>query len=817
MSLFFGDINQDLLKDCSLSGICDLHGLTNLIKEPTCFKSENSTLLDVFLTDKPYSFTTCLNIDIGLSDFHNFICVATKLHAPCESKRKIKYRSMKKFCSESFNRDLDNVPFHVCSVFDDVDDIVWAYKTMYESVLNDHAPVKNRIVSNKQVPHMNSKLRKARNQRNMWRNKHFKCRANTIFRNNYVYWRNKVVSLNRCSIKKYFDEKCNGSNTSSSFFKTISPYISDNKLKNGRTIILRENDNIVTQSAEVAEIFNTYYMSLAEYEGTPDSLCDLSLNDIITKHLSHPSILLIKRHTVPTTTTFNFDFINEDIMQKYIMKLVSKKAPGYDGIQSKILKLSGVSISAPLSIIFNECITSCCFPSDMKLSEISPVFKKNDSLSKENYRSVNILTVISKVFERIISDQLIKYFTAILSDRLSAYRKGYSCQHVILHLTEFWRSALDENKYVGTISTDLSKAFDRMPHGLLMSKLHAYGLSPCACRLLMSYLCDRKQRVKISDSVSEWVTINRGVPQGSVLGPLLFNIFLNDLFYTDISACIANYADDNHLCDSHTSLEALKLNLSVDTEKALHWYDNNRLNANPDKFQCVVMNRNGALPVSISVQDKTINSTGEMNVLGVVLDAKLNFKPYVSLICKRASRQINALRRLSKFLTTDGRLKVYKSFISANFSYCPVTWLFCGKVNSAKLEKLQERALRFVYNDQVSTYNDLLLQANVLSLSMYRLRFLAIEVYKCVSLKNPDYLNRLFTKKPAVYCLRDPDQLYQTKFNTYTYGYRSFAYYGAKLWNKLPLELKNSPTLIIFKGKLNHWIRSDSAKSLEIF
>ena len=453
----------------------------------------------------------------------------------------------------------------------------------------------------------------------------------------------------------------------------------------------------------------------------------------------------------------------------------------------------------------------------MKLSEISPIFKKNDSLSKENYRSVNILTVISKVFERIISDQLTKYFTEILSNRLSAYRKGYSCQQVILHLTEFWRSALDDNKYVGTISTDLSKAFDRMPHGLLMSKLHAYGLSPCACRLLMSYLCDRKQRVKIFDSVSDWATINRGVPQGSVLGPLLFNIFLNDLFYTDISACIANYADDNHLCDSHTSLEALKLSLSVDTEKTLHWYDNNGLNANPDKFQCVVMNRNGALPISISVQDSAINSTDEINVLGVLLDAKLNFKPYVTLICKRASRQINALRRLSKFLTTDGRLKVYKSFISANFSYCPVTWLFCGKVNSAKLEKLQERALRFVYNDQVSTYNDLLLQANVLSLSMYRLRFLAIEVYKCVSLKNPDYLNRLFTKKPAVYCLRDPDQLYQTKFNTYTYGYRSFAYYGAKLWNKLPLELKNSPTLIIFKGKLNHWIRSDSAKSLEIF
>lgn len=289
------------------------------------------------------------------------------------------------------------------------------------------------------------------------------------------------------------------------------------------------------------------------------------------------------------------------------------------------------------------------------------------------------------------------------------------------------------------------------------------------------------------------------------------------MFYTDISACIANYADDNNLCDSHTCLDSLKQNLSMDTSKTLQWYRNNGLDANPDKFQCVVMNRNGALPISIPIQDSVINSTGQIKVLGVLLDAKLNFKPYISIICARASRQINALRRLSKFLTTEGRLKVYKSFISANFSYCPVIWLFCGKVNSTKLEKLQVRALRFVYNDYVSTYDDLLCRANVFSLSIYRLRFLAIEVYKCVRNENPQYLNTMFVKKSSVYSLRDTDILHQPKFNTYTFGYRSFAYYGAKLWNSLPLDLKKAPNLHIFKSKLNDWCRSESAKSLEIF
>ena len=235
----------------------------------------------------------------------------------------------------------------------------------------------------------------------------------------------------------------------------------------------------------------------------------------------------------------------------------------------------------------------------------------------------------------------------------------------------------------------------------------------------------------------------------------------------------------------------------------MDWYDKNSLNANPDKFQC-------------TVHDKDIISTHEMNVLGVVFDNKLNFKSHVSNICKRASRQINALKRLSRFLNVDGRLRVYKSFILANFSYCPVAWLFCGKTNSGKLEKLQERALRFIYSDRESSYDNLLSRGNLLTLSMYRLRFLAIEVYKCVENKNPQYLNALFIKKNSHYELRDTDLIFQDRFNTMKYGYRSFTYYGAKLWNSLPSDIKKSQSIDIFKHKLNLWCRSNSAKLLDI-
>ena len=375
--------------------------------------------------------------------------------------------------------------------------------------------------------------------------------------------------------------------------------------------------------------------------------------------------------------------------------------------------------------------------------------KKNESLFKENYRSVNVLTVISKIFERILADQLMIHFYNLLSVHLSAFRKGYSCQHTIPHLTEYWRRALDEGQNVGTIAMDLSKAFGKMPRALLIAKLHAYNVTPAACNLIISYLKNRLQRVKVQGVRSEWTTINRGVPQVSVLGPSLFNIFINDLFVVPVCSNIVNYADNIHICYKNKSTEVLCEVLRLDTNNAICWFEQNYMDANPNKFQGIILDKDVPQSIALTAQDYEIPRSNHLKVLGVTLDDKLKFDIHIDSICFSASRQINALKRLSKFLDESSRVLIYKAFVLSTFSYSPITWIFCGKRNSPKLERLQERALRFVFSDFTSTYEELLKRGNFLPLSIYRLKFLAIEVYKCLNNLNPPYPNDLFIHNKA--------------------------------------------------------------------
>ena len=275
---------------------------------------------------------------------------------------------------------------------------------------------------------------------------------------------------------------------------------------------------------------------------------------------------------------------------------------------------------------------------------------------------------------------------------------------------EDWKCALDRGELVGTILMDLSKAFDCLPHRLLLSKLHAYGVSLDACSLVRDYLQSRRQRVKVNDVRSEWRSVSKGVPQGSVMGPLLFNVFVNDIFYFLENVCMLyNYADDNSISYSDKNMDKLKLRLEQCAAIAINWYTMNEMEANPSKFQGMIFpHESTPLPTSFRVSNIEIPIKTNVKVLGIFIDIDLNFSSQIKDICTKATRQLRAISRISKYLNEKCKMSLYNAFIMSNFNYCNTIWHFCNAGDTLKLEKIQKRALRIIFNDFESNYDALL-------------------------------------------------------------------------------------------------------------
>ena len=235
------------------------------------------------------------------------------------------------------------------------------------------------------------------------------------------------------------------------------------------------------------------------------------VKDIYDDFEYHESILSIKSRNYPIDA-FSFEEVNEDVVLKLVRTLDGNKATGHDNIPAALLKSAAEELALPIKNLINRSIRDAQFPHDLKLSEIPPIFKSKDDLDKENFRPISILPCISKIFENVYYEQLYNFFCGILSSSLVAYRRNYGCQHVLTKLIQDSKSALDKGEFVGMILMDLSKAFDCLPHRLLLCKLRYYGITDDACTLFMSYLSQRKQRVKIGRSRSCWGNLSHGVP-----------------------------------------------------------------------------------------------------------------------------------------------------------------------------------------------------------------------------------------------------------------------------------------------------------------
>jgi len=316
--------------------------------------------------------------------------------------------------------------------------------------------------------------------------------------------------------------------------------------------------------------------------------------------------------------------------------------------------------------------------------------------------------------------------------------------------------------------------------------------------------------VKLKNISSSWVNTKKGIPQGSCLGPLLFNVFTNDIFPHITKCHIFNYADDNSLSISGEKLVNTIKYLVEDTNIAITWFNDNFMKVNPEKFQTMIMcppNNGDMIPTEIILNDScSLEPSFDVKLLGVNIDSKLTFDNHVQTICKKASRQLKVLLRFKNLLGKNERELLFNTFILSCFNFCPVVWNFCGKSSLKLIEKIQERALGFVVNDYKSTYDELLTMTGRCTMHVARLRIFAIEVFKCVNKINPKFLNDVIIRKEMTIELRDPQILYVPKFSKVKYGKRTFSYFGPHIWNQLPSSFKRDDVdMVVFKKLILTW------------
>ena len=304
----------------------------------------------------------------------------------------------------------------------------------------------------------------------------------------------------------------------------------------------------------------------------------------------------------------------------------------------------------------------------MKLANVTPVFKKGARTSKNNYRPVSILPILSKLFERLISKQLSEFFESILSKFQCGFRKGYGAQHCLLMMLETWKEATDNNKAFGALLTDLSKAFDCLSHDLLIAKLHAYGLDLASLKILQDYLTNRKQRTKVDSFYSSWEKILSGVPQGSILGPLLFNIFMCDMFLILKTTSFTGYADDNTPFVVRENTTNVIKALEDIGENLIKWFSDNQMKLNTDKCH-VLLNSQG--PKTIKIGNLCIKNSSCEKMLGINFDYKLKFTNLTNEICKKALQKLNALARIVPYMVIRKRRFLMNEFFKSQYNYCP--------------------------------------------------------------------------------------------------------------------------------------------------
>ena len=414
-----------------------------------------------------------------------------------------------------------------------------------------------------------------------------------------------------------------------------------------------------------------------------------------------------------------------------LANLKTDKSSGPDGWPILALRETASQISTPLSIIFNKSLQQHAIPDIWKYGHITPIYKKGSRLLPSNYRPVSLISPIAKVMESIIKDNISSYMNTnnLFSQNQHGFTTKRSCTTQLLCAMNYWTQCLDDKYPVDVVYLDFQKAFDSVPHEYLLSKLHGYGIQGNLLSWIEAFLIGRKQRVVLNGHCSTWADVLSGVPQGSVLGPLLFNIYVNDI-PDMVKSPILSFADDIKIFRSIKSYEdytQLQLDLNYLSEWSSKW----KLKFNVNK--CNVLHLGTTEQYTYFLCGIAIQPTRSAKDLGVLIDQDLKFHEHASFATNKANRVLGLIKKSFSYLNSDMLVRLYKSMVRPILEYGNIIWGPHYLMDQKKVEKIQRRATKLITGLHDSNYATRLMELRLPSLNYRRQRGDMILLYQIFS------------------------------------------------------------------------------------
>lgn len=651
------------------------------------------------------------------------------------------------------------------------------------------------IHSSYKQPWCNSQIRKNLDERKKFYDEHKKNPANSYLKNKYNSLKILIENQVEEARKNYYSDKF-GRNIDNPrhTWGVINEMIYNRKLnKSVATKELKVDGVTFNQPNDVCNVFNDYFSNIGEELGN--------------ECLSQPLSSVETNFTEYNVCVDAFSPVSVEEISEIITSLNSSAASGYDGLSVKIIKNSKSELAPILTTLINKSFNDGIFPDILKVARVVPIFKSGDKTDPNNFRPVAVLSNLSKIVEISIKRRLIGHLVNInfVNKNQFGFQKASSTMSACLNFVETVYKFMENRKKTGSIFIDVRKAFDSVNHKLLIHKLEKIGFNNKALQLLQSFLDNRFQYVEINGVKSERKRTNTGVPQGSILGPFLFIIFVNDLFNLKTKGVIQLFADDATVTYGEVSYADLKICMTSDLILIKKWMDVNKLTVNFKKTEFLIYYlRNTNITEifnEICMEDIKINRVLEYKYLGLIVNHNLNWIQHVDFVKQRIARFGGVFRKISKNLNVGIKKQLYFAFVHSYLVYLNPIWSCAPEYKLKEIQILQNKSIKALHNlprltSSNSLYNSSILP--ILLLSKYELSLLIFKIKNgFIKFENNFQNNSEFHS----YSTRIINN-FRAVFGRNNITKNSIYNKGANVFNELPDNLKKETKVSLFKIRL---------------